>query len=84
MDQGHEHTREGLSAAVTSVVLIVRLLATLATIVLVICWVVAAFRGGLVNDFLWPAVISAATLLVSTYVYSYLRARYPRRGGWMP
>lgn len=84
MDRRQQQKREGLWVLATSVVLAVRMLATIATILLVIGWAVVAIRDGLVNDFLWPAVSAAAALLVSTYLYTYLRARYPRRGGWLP
>ena len=79
-----ERIRTTLWWIVTTLVLVIRLLATIATVLLVIGWAVAAIRHSVSNVFLWPAVGSAAALLVSTYVYSYLRARYPRRNGWLP
>lgn len=59
----------------------VRLVTAIGTVVLVIFWAIAAVRDSLDNDFLWPAVGCGAALLVSTYLYSWLRARYPRRNG---
>ena len=65
-------------------VLVVRMLSSIALVLLVIGWAVAAVRSSILNAFLWPAVICGVALLVSTYVYSWLRARYPRRNGWEP
>jgi hypothetical protein len=80
-----ESARVTLWWIITTFVLVVRLLATIATIVLVIGWAVAAMGSSSMNNgFLWPAVGCAAALLVSTYLYSHLRARYPRRNGWLP
>lgn len=76
--------REALWAMVATLVLVVRILATIATAVLVIGWVVVSVRSSLLNAFLWPAVISATVLIVSTYLYSFLRPRHPRRNGWIP
>lgn len=69
---------------VTTMVLVVRMLSSIALVLLVIGWAVAAVRSSILNAFLWPAVICGVALLVSTYVYSWLRARYPRRNGWEP
>lgn len=71
-------------AVLTTVVLVVRMLATIAAILCVIGWIVVAVRSSLNNGFLWPAVISGVALLVSTYLYSYLRPRHPRHNGWIP
>ncbi|MGV9827376.1 MULTISPECIES: hypothetical protein [unclassified Gordonia (in: high G+C Gram-positive bacteria)] len=79
-----DHARSAVWAVLTTFVLIVRLLASIATVILVIGWVIATVRDSIDNLFLWPAVISGAALLLSTYAYSYLRARYPRRNGWQP
>ncbi|WP_124709680.1 hypothetical protein [Gordonia insulae] len=76
--------REAVLAVITTVVLVVRLLATIALVLLAIGWAVASVRGSLLNEFLWPAVITAAVLLISTYLYSFLRVRHPRRNGWIP
>ncbi|MYR07844.1 hypothetical protein GTV32_16730 [Gordonia sp. SID5947] len=76
--------REAVWAVITTIVLVVRLLATIALVLLAIGWVVVAVRGSLRNDYLWPTVITAGVLLLSTYLYSFLRARYPRRNGWIP
>ncbi|NDK89770.1 hypothetical protein GYA93_09290 [Gordonia desulfuricans] len=79
-----DQVRTTLWWLVTTFVLVVRLLATIATVLLTIFWVIAAVRDSFGNVFLWPAVGSAVALLVSTYLYSHLRARYPRRNGWIP
>ncbi|MGC4933161.1 hypothetical protein ACLQ3C_05715 [Gordonia sp. DT30] len=79
-----EHARVTLWWVITTLVLVIRLLATIATILLVIGWAVAAIRDSMMNGFLWPAVGSGVALLISTYLYSYLRARYPRRNSWLP
>ncbi|MET9201141.1 hypothetical protein [Gordonia sp. NPDC003585] len=76
--------REVAWAILTTLTLVVRILATIALVLLAIGWAVASIRSSIDNDFLWPAVASAAALLVSTYLYSHLRARYPRRNGWIP
>ncbi len=51
---------------------------------LVLGWAAAAVRDSIVNDYFWPVIGTGAGLLVSTYVYSLLRVRYPRRNGWIP
>lgn len=71
-------------AVITTLVLVVRLIATIALVLLTIGWALMSVRGSMDNSFLWPAVITAAVLLGSTYLYSLLRARYPRRNGWIP
>ncbi|GAB93851.1 hypothetical protein [Gordonia rhizosphera] len=76
--------REALWTVATTVVVAVRILSTIALVLLVIGWGVAAVRDSIFNVFLWPAVICGAVLLASTYLYSFLRARYPRRNGWIP
>jgi hypothetical protein len=76
--------REAVWAVLTTVVLVVRMLATIALVLLAIGWAVAAVRDSMNNQFLWPAVITGTVLLLSTYLYSFLRARYPRRNGWIP
>ncbi|UEA60831.1 hypothetical protein [Gordonia otitidis] len=76
-----EQTRVVLWSVVTALVLVVRFLAVLVTAVCVIAWVIAMVRDSWNNMFFIPAIVAAAALLVSTYLYSYLRARYPRRNG---
>ena len=76
-----EQTRVVLWSVVTTLVLIVRFLAVLLTAVCVIAWAIAMLRDSWNNVFFIPAIVSAAALIVSTYLYSYLRARYPRRNG---
>ncbi|MBB4133904.1 hypothetical protein [Gordonia humi] len=71
--------RQALWSIAATIVLTVRLVATIMTVGTVLIWVVAAVRDDLLNPWLWWAVGSAATLLVSTYLYSHLRVRYPSR-----
>ncbi|MCF8603506.1 hypothetical protein L5I01_09050 [Gordonia sp. HY442] len=68
--------RAAWSLAAT-VVLTVRLIATIASVGIVLVWIVAAVRDGLLNSWLWWAIGSVVAMLVSTYLYSYLRVRYP-------
>lgn len=84
MNQDAERTRVTLWWVITTVVLVIRLVATIATVLLALGWVVAAIRDSIMNLFFWPLVGSAIALLISTYLYSYLRARYPRRNAWLP
>lgn len=76
--------REAVWALVTTLVLVIRILATIAMVLFVIGWAVAAVRDSLDNAFLWPAIGAGVALLLSTYIYSHLRARYPRHNGWIP
>lgn len=76
--------REVVLGVITTLVLAVRIIATIALVLLVVGWVVAAFRSSLDNVFLWPSVITAVVLIVCTYLYSFLRPRHPRRNGWIP
>ena len=76
--------REAVWALITTLVLVLRLLATIALVLLAIGWALMSVRGSMLNSFLWPTVITAAVLVISTYLYSLLRARYPRRNGWIP
>ncbi|MFT4127189.1 MAG: hypothetical protein QM662_13305 [Gordonia sp. (in: high G+C Gram-positive bacteria)] len=78
------HARTAVWWVLTTVVLVVRLTATLATTLSAIAWAVAAAGDSPVNPFLWAALVSGVALLVSTYVYGPLRASYPRRNGWQP
>lgn len=77
-------TREAVWALVATLVLVIRILATIAMVLFVIGWAVAAVRDSLDNAFLWPAIGAGVALLLSTYIYSHLRARYPRHNGWIP
>lgn len=65
--------RETLWAAATSLVLLVRMIATIATGLLAIAWLVVAIRHSLVTDWLWWTIGSSAILVLSTYLYSMLR-----------
>ena len=69
--------RRAAWSVVATVVLMVRVLATIATVFCAFAWIVAAVRSDLLNGWLWWVVGSAAALLVSTYLYGYLRVRYP-------
>ncbi len=77
-------TREAVWALVATLVLVIRILATISLILFVIGWAVVAVRDSLDNDFLWPAIGAGVALLLSTYVYSHLRVRHPRHNGWIP
>ncbi|WP_026918549.1 hypothetical protein [Gordonia shandongensis] len=69
--------RRALWSVAALIVLTVRLLATIATTVFVLAWILAAVRSDLLNGWLWWAAGSAIALVVSWYLYSYLRVRYP-------
>lgn len=69
--------RETLWSMVATVVLACRLLATIGTVIFTVCWLIFAVRYTLLNGWLWWALGSVAVLLVSTYLYSVLRVRYP-------
>nr|WP_223205467.1 hypothetical protein [Gordonia jinghuaiqii] len=71
-------------AVITTLVLVIRILATIAMVLLVIGWAVASVRDSFDNAFLWPSIATGVALLLSTYAYSHLRVRYPRRNGWIP
>ncbi|ALG83313.1 hypothetical protein [Gordonia phthalatica] len=72
-------------SAAAAVVLTVRVVAVIATPILVFAWLVAAVRSGLLNGWMWWAVGAALALLISSYLYSYLRVRYPSRSErWEP
>ena len=71
--------RHALWSIAATVVLAVRLITTITTVGLVLIWIVAAVRDDLLNGWLWWALGSALALLVSTYLYSWLRVRYPSR-----
>lgn len=61
------------------VVLTVRVIAVILTPILVVTWLVAAVRSSLLNGWMWWAIGAALALLISSYLYSYLRVRYPSR-----
>lgn len=69
---------------ITTIVLVIRVIATLGTAFFAIAWIIAALRDTLINPWLWWLLGFAGALLLSTYIYSYLRARYPRRNDWIP
>ncbi|MDL9935407.1 hypothetical protein QSJ18_01475 [Gordonia sp. ABSL1-1] len=84
MNADNGRRREIVWALVTTVVLVVRIFTTIGLVLLVIGWALASVRDSMNNDFLWPSIICGAALLVSTYLYSHLRAGYPRHNGWIP
>ncbi|GAC81018.1 hypothetical protein SAMN04488550_4469 [Gordonia malaquae] len=69
--------RRAVWSVLTTVVLVVRVVATIVATFCVFAWIVAAFRDSLMNPWLWWAVGSVIAIVVSTYLYSYLRVRYP-------
>lgn len=71
--------RETLWSVLATVVLAARLLATIGTVIFTLMWLIAAVRDSLVNVWLWWALGSVLMLVVSTYLYSVLRVRYPSR-----
>lgn len=84
MNPNPDRRQSAFWAVLATVVLVVRILATIVLILCLIGWVLVAVRSSLDNAFLWPTVISGAALLTSTYIYSYLRPRHPRHNGWVP
>lgn len=72
-----EEGRRAVWSLAATVVLTIRLIATIMTTGTVLVWIVAAVRDGILNAWLWWAVGSATALLVATYLYSHLRVRYP-------
>ncbi|GAB09908.1 hypothetical protein GOARA_048_01100 [Gordonia araii NBRC 100433] len=71
-----EKAADAAWSAAATLVLVVRVLATIATVLTVLAWVVMAVRNSLNNVWLWPAVGSIIALLVSTWLYGWLRVRY--------
>ena len=55
------------------VILLVRIVTTLTTALLIIGWVVVAFRSDLLNNWLWPAAVSGILLAGSTFLYNVIR-----------
>lgn len=60
------------SVGVTAIVM-VRVVTTLSTALLIMGWIVVAFRSDLVNAWLWPAVLSGVLLAGSTLLYNVAR-----------
>jgi hypothetical protein len=56
-----------------TVIVFVRVVTTLSTALLIMGWVVVAFRSDLMNDWFWPAAISGALLAASTLLYNVAR-----------
>ncbi|WP_040510733.1 hypothetical protein [Gordonia soli] len=84
MTERADRVRETVWALLTTFVLVVRLLATIAMVLFVVGWAVVSVRQSVLNGWLWPSIGSCVALLISTWLYSYLRARHPRRNGWEP
>lgn len=69
--------RSGLRELVWSLgmvmILLVRIVTTLTTALLIIGWVVVAFRSDLLNNWFWPAAVSGILLAGSTLLYNVIR-----------
>ena len=69
--------RSGLRELVWSLgmvmILLVRIVTTLTTALLIIGWVVVAFRSVLLNNWFWPAAVSGILLAGSTLLYNVIR-----------
>ncbi|ORM37649.1 hypothetical protein [Williamsia sp. 1135] len=65
--------REALWSVGVILIVVVRVVTTLSTALLVMGWVVVAFRSDLLNGWLWPAVISVVLLAGSTLLYNVAR-----------
>ncbi|PYE18641.1 hypothetical protein DFR67_104220 [Williamsia limnetica] len=65
--------REVLWSVGVTMIVVVRVVTTLSTALLVMGWVVVAFRSDLFNAWLWPAVISGVLLAGSTLLYNVAR-----------
>ena len=69
--------RSGLRELVWSLgmimILLVRIVTTLTTALLIIGWVVVAFRSDLLNNWFWPAAVSGILLAGSTFLYTVIR-----------
>lgn len=69
--------RSGLRELVWSLgmimILLVRIVTTLTTALLIIGWVVVAFRSDLLNNWFWPAAVSGILLAGSTFLYNVIR-----------
>jgi hypothetical protein len=56
-----------------TLILVIRVVSTLTTAVLIMGWVIVAFRSDLLNGWFWPAVLSGALLATSTLLYNVIR-----------
>ena len=56
-----------------TMILLIRIVTTLTTALLIIGWVVVAFRSDLLNDWFWPAAVSGILLASSTLLYNVIR-----------
>jgi hypothetical protein len=56
-----------------TLILVIRVVSTLTTAVLIMGWVIVAFRSDLLNGWFWPAVFSGALLAGSTLLYNVIR-----------
>ncbi|WP_207843425.1 hypothetical protein [Williamsia soli] len=65
--------RETLWSVGVTLIVVTRVVTTLSTALLVMGWVVVAFRSDLLNDWLWPTVISGVLLAGSTLLYNVAR-----------
>lgn len=65
--------REALWSIGVTLIVVIRVVTTLSTALLVIGWVVVAFRSDLFNGWFWPALISGALLAGSTLLYNVAR-----------
>ncbi|MFT4202234.1 hypothetical protein [Gordonia sp. (in: high G+C Gram-positive bacteria)] len=76
-----EKAKEATWSLLATVLLVVRVFATIAVILSVIAWILSARNhGGLgpANVWFWPSIGSVIALLASTWFYGWIRARYPR------
>lgn len=82
---GTNQAREALWSTLATVVLVLRFIATIGSVLLVLFWIVAAVRDTLLNGWLWWALGAVLLLVVTTYLYSVLRVRYPSNNDrWEP
>jgi hypothetical protein len=65
--------REVLWSVAMTLILVIRLVTTLTTAILIMGWVVVAFRSDLLNGWFWPAAFSGALLAASTFLYNVIR-----------
>ena len=77
MGAGHDHGHGGdvrvgrmlAGAAILATFFVVEL----TTALLIIGWVVVAFRSDLLNNWFWPAAVSGILLAGSTFLYNVIR-----------
>ncbi|GAA3948501.1 hypothetical protein [Gordonia caeni] len=82
---GTNQVREALWSTLATVVLALRFIATIGSVLLVLFWIIAAVRDSLLNGWLWWALGAVLLLVVTTYLYSVLRVRYPTNSErWEP